>query len=247
LYLYAYATSFYTDDNVRERSVLEVTSAVAFDPNHTALPGGLYDPRMGPVKARDPPCPTCCLPHENCPGHAGHVELAVPVHHPLLLDELLTVLRSKCLACHRFRAPARQVALWKAKISLLMADRLDELDQLEATVAAAMKDARGDDTKKLSRRAAGNAMDQVLSSVGTSPSALQQSLNRNAATSSSYHKQLYADLRKEIITNLKACKKCDICGAYSPRLRHDSSNKIFQQARELFLGVVSMHACLGFP
>ena len=230
---------FYDDKDVRERSIVEVTSAVAFDPNHTALPGGLYDPRMGPVHARDPPCPSCCLSFENCPGHAGHIELAVPVHHPLLLDEILTILRCKCLACHRFRAPARQVALWKAKFRLLLADRLDELDQLESNVAAAMKDARGDN-KTLSRRDAGNAMDQVLRGID----ALATPLSQQSFATSSYHVGVYTILRKEVLTALKSSKKCEHCGAFSPKLRHDSSNKIFQQACEALVRIVRDHARL---
>ena len=224
--------SFYTDQDVRERSVVEVTSAVAFDPNHAPLKAGLYDPRMGPVVARDPPCETCCRRYQDCPGHAGHIELAVPVHHPLLLGELLTILRSKCLNCHRFRAQKRQVALWKAKFQLLFANRLDELDQLESTLAAAIRQARPEDgNKATSRRAAKQAMDRALRDVLQSTS---QTTTSFAASTSSYHRQLYGEMCKEAIAQFKACKRCDNCAAYSPKLRHDSSNKIFQQPRELY-------------
>lgn len=228
--------SFYTDKDVRERSLVEVTSAVAFDPNHTALPGGLYDPHMGPVFSRDPPCPTCCLPFDDCPGHGGHIELVVPVHHPLLLDEILTILRCKCLACHRFRAPARLVALWKAKFQLLRSNRLEELDQLEATVASALREARDESSnnKTPSRREAAKAMDQVLRRIQQQDDGRddQRQQSPSSFTTTSYHVQLYTNLRKEIISALKGCKNCDHCGAYSPKLRHDSSNKIFQQACE---------------
>jgi DNA-directed RNA polymerase I subunit RPA1 len=182
---------------------------------------------MGPVHSGDPPCQSCCLTFDSCPGHAGHIELAVPVHHPLLLDEILTILRCKCLACHRFRAPSRQVALWRAKFQLLLADRLEEFDQLESNVAAAIHDARGDN-KTLSRRDAMKAMEQFLRGID----ALASPLSPQSFASTSYHVGMYTSLRKEVITALKACKKCDHCGAFSPKLRHDSSNKIFQQARK---------------
>ena len=37
----------YTDDEVRQRSVCEVSSSVAFDALGHPLPFGLYDPRLG--------------------------------------------------------------------------------------------------------------------------------------------------------------------------------------------------------
>ena len=186
---------------------------------------------MGPVHSRDPPCQSCCLTFDSCPGHAGHIELAVPVHHPLLLDEILTILRSKCLACHRFRAPSRQITLWRAKFQLLLADRLEEFDQLESNLAAAIQDARGDN-KTLSRRDAVKAMEHFLRGIN----ALASPLSPQSFASTSYHVGIYTRLRKEVITALKACKKCDHCGAFSPKLRHDSSNKIFQQARKSYVG-----------
>lgn len=213
---------------MRERSVVEITSAVAFDPNHHPLRAGLYDPLMGPVSDRDPPCEICCRRFQDCPGHAGHLELVVPVHHPLLLDEILTMLRCKCLSCHRFRLAPRQVTYCKTKFQLLLADQLEQLDQLEATVAAAVYEAKECDTdKKSSQRAAGQAMDRVLNdlqNVATQSSSLMPS--------STYHKQLFEEMCKETISQLKSTKRCSNCGAFSPKLRHDSNNKIFQQACE---------------
>jgi hypothetical protein len=52
---------FYADEDVRARSVCEVTSSVAVDTLGTAIPNGVYDPRMGPTKADNPPCTTCAL------------------------------------------------------------------------------------------------------------------------------------------------------------------------------------------
>jgi hypothetical protein len=96
-----------------------------------------------------------------------------------------------------------------------------------------MKDARGDN-KTLSRRDAGNAMDQILRGIDT----LASPLSQQSFATSSYHVGVYTSLRKEVLTALKSCKKCEHCGAFSPKLRHDSSNKIFQQACEALLEVV---------
>ena len=42
----------YTDDEVRQRSVAEITSSVAFDALNNPLPRGLYDPYLGPTDSR---------------------------------------------------------------------------------------------------------------------------------------------------------------------------------------------------
>ena len=42
----------YTDDEVRQRSVTEITSSVAFDALNNALPRGLYDPFLGPTDSK---------------------------------------------------------------------------------------------------------------------------------------------------------------------------------------------------
>jgi DNA-directed RNA polymerase beta' subunit len=39
---------------------------------------GLYDLKMGPTDS-SANCVTCGLSYFNCPGHAGHLELDVPV------------------------------------------------------------------------------------------------------------------------------------------------------------------------
>lgn len=39
----------YTDDEVRQRSVCEISSSVAYDALKNPLPRGLYDPLLGPM------------------------------------------------------------------------------------------------------------------------------------------------------------------------------------------------------
>lgn len=41
---------------------------------------GLNDPKLGPLE-RNQFCVTCGESHGSCPGHFGHIELAVPVFH----------------------------------------------------------------------------------------------------------------------------------------------------------------------
>jgi DNA-directed RNA polymerase I subunit RPA1 len=105
---------FYTDSDVRSRSVVEVDSSVTFDALGNALPRGLYDPRMGLASSGGPgadsSCFTCGNPYLYCPGHCGHIELCVPVYHILTFPKLLQLLKTKCLFCHGLRVAKHMVS-----------------------------------------------------------------------------------------------------------------------------------------
>jgi len=68
---------------VRRLSVKRITSPIARDNLGHPVPGGLYDPSMGPLSPGER-CSTCGLGGAACAGHFGHVQLAVPVYNPLV-------------------------------------------------------------------------------------------------------------------------------------------------------------------
>ena len=72
------------------------------------LPGGLYDPKMGPTDHYET-CTSCGLDYSLCPGHIGHIDLALPTYSPVLFQHMLKLLKSKCFNCHRFRADATKL------------------------------------------------------------------------------------------------------------------------------------------
>ena len=46
-------------------------------------------------------CHTCQMEYPECPGHFGHLELAVPVYHIGFLDIINKILRCVCYNCSR--------------------------------------------------------------------------------------------------------------------------------------------------
>ena len=66
----------------RNLSVMEISNKEVFDLNSNAQVGGLYDLKMGATD-RTELCETCGLGCVQCAGHHGHIELPVPVYHPL--------------------------------------------------------------------------------------------------------------------------------------------------------------------
>lgn len=91
-----------TPDQIRRLSVRQLTSQEIFDQLGHPVRGGLYDPALGPID-KNGRCATCGLGFFQCPGHFGHVQLAVPVYAPLTFAQMFQLLRQTCLYCHRLR------------------------------------------------------------------------------------------------------------------------------------------------
>lgn len=87
--------------DIRSISVIQVTNPSLLDNNGEPTHGGLYDPKLGPFQRRDI-CRTCKLSNSHCPGHFGHIELNVPVFHPLFMNHAFHLLRATCTYCHHF-------------------------------------------------------------------------------------------------------------------------------------------------
>jgi len=239
---------FYTDEDTRSRSVCEITSSVAVDLLGNPMPNGVYDPRLGPSSADAPPCVTCAQRYMTCPGHFGHIELCVPLYHPLLFAQLVELLRMKCLNCHKLAMPTRLMNIYKTKFMLLEIGEYNQVQDFENRMAATMREVReigdgdgnGNITKKkkaLTLHNAGLAIDDLLTEIQSTCSRGQRIRGRKkkskSAADSMYEEVLRRRLVKEFITACKVAKSCPHCGAFSPRIRQDSSNKIFQSPLSL--------------
>lgn len=85
--------SLFTADEIRKLSVVEVKES------KLSGEGSVYDPRLG-VIINHAICVTCKKNNQECPGHAGHIELPVPVPHPMYPEEILMYLNCFCSDCH---------------------------------------------------------------------------------------------------------------------------------------------------
>ena len=90
--------ALYTPEETKKLSVKKLTNPETFDALLHPNFGGLYDPALGPTD-KDDLCGTCAQNYIYCPGHFGHLELPLPVYHPLFFKELLQILRSSCFKC----------------------------------------------------------------------------------------------------------------------------------------------------
>ncbi|CAM9339535.1 unnamed protein product, partial [Discosporangium mesarthrocarpum] len=212
---------FFSDDDVRSVSVKQLTSPMTFDAFNAPLPGGLYDRCLGPVEAHSM-CETCGQTQRDCPGHLGHIELAVDVYHPLLFKILFKVLRSKCFSCHKLRLSTSKTRVLAVKLMLVDAGRGQEARWLEADLLGYMKDvdpAGEDPSSTMATKYKEAFLTKLEQELRGAP---------KAAWSGGHDRTLRRELVEEFIRDMAVPKTCQNCGAHSPKIRTDGSDKFFQ-------------------
>ena len=115
--------SFFNSERVRKTSVKQVTRSATFDRLGRPQRDGLYDPAMGPVDPLER-CETCSQSYDDCPGHYGHLELALPVFHPLLFNELYKLLRACCFNCRALKMGKDRKAYFVHILTLIRRGKL---------------------------------------------------------------------------------------------------------------------------
>lgn len=93
-----------TADEVRQRSVIEVTKSALSHSNraHTCV-----DPHLGCFSSRHF-CGTCSSPINECMGHFGHIELGAYLYHPYFINEVFKLLKYSCpLCCTHYKSKKR--------------------------------------------------------------------------------------------------------------------------------------------
>ena len=91
--------SIMSPDEIRGRSVIEITKHETFDKD-TPVIKGLFDIRMGTTEMGKI-CGTCGQNNINCPGHFGHIELARPIYHYQFMSTISKILKCTCIQCSK--------------------------------------------------------------------------------------------------------------------------------------------------
>ncbi|KAF4318105.1 hypothetical protein BBO99_00001037 [Phytophthora kernoviae] len=219
------AFGFYSDAEIRELSVKQLTSRLSFDSLNNPVVGGLYDPALGPVDF-NMICPTCHQTQKECPGHLGHIELPVPVYNPVLFNVLLTLLKRKCFTCHKFRVASASSRVIRVKILLLDNGFTDEAAQL----GELLEQRNGVEDEPPQRtfqrqQAILDEYERLALSKSNSSTYGKTRLLRPLHRSAEVQRE---KLATEFLKNVK--NKCENCGAISPAVRQDASAKIFLKA-----------------
>ncbi|KAF2731593.1 beta and beta-prime subunits of DNA dependent RNA-polymerase [Polyplosphaeria fusca] len=86
-------------EEIKAMSVVHITYPETMDEQKQApRQGGLNDPKLGTID-RMFQCSTCKEDIKVCPGHFGHIELAVPVFHVGFVVKIKKILETVCHSC----------------------------------------------------------------------------------------------------------------------------------------------------
>ncbi|EEH52215.1 uncharacterized protein MICPUCDRAFT_36623 [Micromonas pusilla CCMP1545] len=215
--------SFYDAEEARRISVKRISNPVLFDALSNPVADGLYDPALGPIDQRGS-CATCRLGAMHCPGHFGHIELAVPVYNPLTFSVVVRLLRSACLHCGKFKLAADRVAAYREKLRLIREGDLE---------GAANVDVHGVSKQT---RAELNEIREMVGDLGTMDTThvsrvipvAHQGRRKDRVRWTSHAMMLSRDLVKEFLAATPG--KCENCGVCSPKVSPEGANKIYRAA-----------------
>jgi len=99
-------------DEIRKMSAVKVISADTYDEDGYPIERGLMDTRMGVIEP-GLRCKTCNGRVDECPGHFGHIDLAMPVIHIGYVKEIKKFLQHTCSNCGRILLTQEEIAKLK--------------------------------------------------------------------------------------------------------------------------------------
>ncbi|MEM2917070.1 MAG: DNA-directed RNA polymerase subunit A' [Candidatus Bathyarchaeia archaeon] len=94
---------------IRRLSVAEIQTADTYDEDGAPITAGLMDGRLGTLEPRQR-CKTCGNTAIRCPGHFGHIELAVPIIHVEFTKIIHELLGATCRNCGRLLLPSSRIS-----------------------------------------------------------------------------------------------------------------------------------------
>lgn len=91
--------SVLSPEEIERRSVAEIITQETYE-GDIPKTGGLFDRRMGPLD-QGMLCLSCGQKSNQCPGHPGHIRLAVPVFHVQFMSICMKALQMICYRCSK--------------------------------------------------------------------------------------------------------------------------------------------------
>jgi len=108
-------------DECRKMSATKIITADTYDDDGFPIDMGLMDSHLGVIEP-GLRCKTCGGKVDDCPGHFGHIDLAMPVIHVGYVKEIKKLLQSTCKQCGRLLLTKQQAEEFMAEL-----ERAEEL------------------------------------------------------------------------------------------------------------------------
>ncbi|KAI1007284.1 DNA-directed RNA polymerase I subunit [Podosphaera aphanis] len=217
---------------IKSLSVKRIENPQTFDSLLHPVPGGLYDPALGAFG--DYNCTTCNLNSLGCPGHVGHIELPVPLYHPTFMDQLLRLLRAKCVYCHYLKMSRKEVNRYLCKLRLIQHGALsavEEIDNIEIIPENNKSNSAESDPETETPiedviRRRNKFVRKTIKSSKSNNWEWKKDKNEGVAEA---RRVVIKDFLKAITTG----RACSNCTGISPSFRKDRYVKIFEKALSL--------------
>ncbi len=115
-------------DEIRRMSAVKIITADTYDDEGYPITQGLMDPHMGVIEP-GLRCKTCGCKVDECPGHFGHIDLAMPVIHVGFIKDIKLMLESTCRSCGRLMLPAEEIQARLDRMNTILDLGGDTIDQ----------------------------------------------------------------------------------------------------------------------
>ncbi|UKZ79302.1 hypothetical protein TrVFT333_007052 [Trichoderma virens FT-333] len=226
--------TFLSAKEIQAISVKRIENESTFDNLLNPVPGGLYDPALG--SWGDSPCATCNLNQSSCPGHPGHIQLPVPVYHPVFLDQAYRLLRATCVYCKGFRLPPKDLHKYTCQLRLLHHGLINEAHMVasigENDLAIEIKEALGEGDSEAEDENSGadgvtrqreKYVRQCLQGIKLKRGEVKRGKHEGA-------NEMRREIIKEFLAEIIKKRVCSSCGGISPTYRKDRFVKIFEKS-----------------
>ena len=105
-------------DEIRKMSQVRVITPDTYDDDGYPIERGLMDLHMGVIEP-GLKCATCGGKVDECPGHFGHIELAMPVVHIGFIKEIKSMLDASCKECGRIKLTDEEINNYRTQVSAI--------------------------------------------------------------------------------------------------------------------------------
>lgn len=132
--------SVLSPNEIRKMSAIKVITADTYDDDGFPITMGLMDQRLSVIEP-GLRCKTCGLKvgKDKCPGHFGHIDLAMPVVHVGFVKTIRNSLRSSCRDCGRILLPDKQAAEYRTLIDKNKSEGRDNAYVFKSLIAECVK------------------------------------------------------------------------------------------------------------
>ncbi len=131
--------AFMSPEEIRKISAIKVITADTYDDDGFPIDMGLMDSHLGVIEP-GLRCKTCKCRVDECSGHFGHIDLAMPVIHVGYVKDITRLLRASCKACGRVLLTRERTQEYRALMAEMENFGGDTQDKFELTKVTA-KDA----------------------------------------------------------------------------------------------------------